>query len=102
MVSVELSKNVAVIRDGAFERCDNLSAVVIKNPECEFVSALRNSMGDGITRPFSVYETITIYGYENSTAQAYAKENGLKFALIESGQESSEPVAPAEIWSGTA
>ena len=48
-------------------------------------------INNGYDEKHSLYFNGTIYGYENSTAQAYAEKYGYKFALIGSAPETTEP-----------
>ena len=42
-----------------------------------------------------ISDYLTIYGYENSTAQKYAEENNYKFALLEGAPVIAESPAPS-------
>ena len=42
-----------------------------------------------------ISDYLTIYGYENSTAQKYAEENNYKFALLEDAPVIAESPAPS-------
>lgn len=101
--SVILPDSIAVIGSGAFDSCSSLSSVTIKNPDCNISD---NSAADyaicnkkepktkkvgkftyGWLAP--IYNGI-IYGYENSTAQAYAEKYGYRFEVIKAEQTKSE------------
>lgn len=71
---VTVPESVAVIGDRAFGKCPSLSSIAILNPVCEIF----DGYNDGET--FS--ENTVIYGYEGSTAQAYAEKYGREFAVI--------------------
>jgi len=62
---------VTSIGSVAFGDCSNLTSVAIKNPNCEIYD-------DSDT----ISDTATIYGYENSTAQAYAEKYNRKFVSL--------------------
>ena len=73
----------------------SLVSIIIENPDCilndDFV------MGEDTTGKISGrFFHGTIYGYENSTAQAYAEKHNLKFALIGSAPETSETESQSE------
>ncbi|MBQ7046653.1 MAG: leucine-rich repeat protein, partial [Oscillospiraceae bacterium] len=69
--SIVIPKNVTYIGDGAFYDCPNLQSVTVYNPACEIF--------DGES---ALSETAVIYGYENSTAQAYAEKYNKTFVSL--------------------
>ncbi len=66
---VIIPNTVETINVYAFLYCDNLEKVTILNPECEVFR-------------FSIPEEVTIYCYENSTAQTYAEKYGNEFVIL--------------------
>ncbi len=68
LVSITIPDSVTSIRERAFGECIHLESITIENPECKIYCIIP--------------QTATIYGCENSTAQANAKENGNKFLPI--------------------
>ena len=81
---VVIPENVTVIRSFAFEGC-NLESIIIKNPDCT-IEDRADTIGlkkEKVYGDNPHYEYGVIYGYEGSTAQAYAEKYGYKFALIE-------------------
>ena len=72
LTSIEIPESVKIIGTYVFEDCSNLKKVTILNPECDIMYNF----------PDIISETATIYGYENSTAQAYAEVNQRKFVVI--------------------
>lgn len=77
--SITIPDNVTNIDDYAFSGCSSLEKITIENPECEIYDA-ENTISD----------TATIYGYENSTAQAYAEKYNRTFVSL--GEYISETV----------
>lgn len=70
LTKIEIPESVTSIGDGAFSYCIGLMSVKILNPKCDIDD------NAGIT------DTATIYGYDNSTAQAYAEKYGCKFESL--------------------
>lgn len=71
----------------AFAICKNLEGITILNPDCEIAVP---PSGMGITFSTGAYSETRkeyfkgiIYGYENSTAQEYAKQYGFKFEALD-------------------
>ena len=75
--SVIVPSSVESISIYAFGWCDNLESLTIENPDCAIYSF------KGL-----VNDSATIYGYPDSTAQAYAEKYGYKFAPI--GEQTAE------------
>lgn len=78
LTSVTIPDSVTSIGYSAFSDCSGLTSITFMNPDCEI---------DGnITYKSSVISseenTVTIYGYENSTAQKYAEKYGYNFEKL--------------------
>ena len=83
--SIVIPKNVHKIGDTAFGSCDNLLSITIENSSCIIYDSTytiyTGMKGNGF------YFNGTIYGYENSTAESYAKKYKKNFAVIDSESE---------------
>ncbi len=74
--SIVIPESVVSIGESSFGACAELDKITFLNPECEIE-------GDNytITNNFEHFYG-TIYGYENSTAQAYAEKYGRSFVSL--------------------
>ena len=72
VTSVSIPDSVTNIGDYAFMDCISLTSITINNPECEICDD-----------EYTIDSNATIYGYEGSTAQAYAEKYGREFVAIE-------------------
>lgn len=68
---------VTDIGQSAFYWCSNIGEIVIANAEC--------TIGEN-----AFHSNVTIYGYPNSTAQAYAEQNGNTFTALDSRDAMTE------------
>ncbi|MDE6781926.1 MAG: leucine-rich repeat protein [Ruminococcus sp.] len=75
LTSVKIPESVKSIGESAFY-CSALKSITILNPECDIFANFAT-----ISNGYTSFDG-TIYGYENSTAQAYAEKYGYKFALV--------------------
>ena len=76
LTSVTIPNNVTSIGNSAFANCSKLFTIIIENPDCEIYNFSSTLITDS-------YHTGTIYGYENSTAQAYAERYGYTFETLD-------------------
>ncbi|MBR3023400.1 MAG: leucine-rich repeat protein, partial [Oscillospiraceae bacterium] len=85
--TLSIPSGVKAIKYDALANCKSLKTLTILNPECTFEG------NDKIS------DYLTIYGYENSTAQKYAEENNYKFALLEEAPVIAESPVPTPVTS---
>ena len=77
--SVIIPDSVTNIGYWAFHNCKKLASIEIRNPECEIYDGSR-----------TIHSGATIYGFEGSTAQAYAEKYGRAFELCCSHENTIE------------
>ena len=88
LTSITIPDSVTSIGGDAFKNCTNLTEITILNSECEIKDYNKSTISNGYDDESErYYFTGTIYGYENSTAQAYAEKYGYKFELLDSEPE---------------
>ncbi len=76
--SVSIPASVTEIGPCAFDGCAGLTKITILNPKCGIPWLVNDSDTNFETIPAKT----TIYGYDDSTAEAYAKKNGNKFVSL--------------------
>ncbi|MBE6852255.1 MAG: hypothetical protein E7505_02095 [Ruminococcus sp.] len=69
--NIILLDSVSSINDYAFAHCSSLTSITVTNPECEIFD-----------HEYTISDTATIYGYTNSTAEAYAEKYQKKFVSL--------------------
>ncbi|MBD5160180.1 MAG: leucine-rich repeat protein [Ruminococcus sp.] len=82
LTSIEIPDSVISMQNQAFYRCKSLTSITILNPECyiyDYNSTISNGYNEN---KGGFYFDGTIYGYENSTAQAYAEKYNRKFVSL--------------------
>ncbi len=80
--SINIPDSVTSIGNYAFDYCINLESIIIRNPDCKIYD-YKETISNKYDSEINVsYFDGTIYGYENSTAQAYAEKYGRKFEII--------------------
>ncbi|MDE6707063.1 MAG: leucine-rich repeat protein [Oscillospiraceae bacterium] len=80
--SIVIPDSVTTIGRGTFD-CDSLTSVTIENPECEIYD-----------EEYTISDTATIYGYDNSTAQAYAEIYHRNFVSLGTAPSSTDTSTP--------
>ena len=88
--SIVLPNNIVKIDEMAFRNCKNLKKIFIQNPQCEiddsFGTICSNLAFENAYRQFDGI----IYGYENSTAHAYAQKFEYPFSAFIYGDANSD------------
>ena len=88
--SIVLPNNIVKIDEMAFRNCKNLKKIFIQNPQCEiddsFGTICSNLAFENAYRQFDCI----IYGYENSTAHAYAQKYEYPFSAFIYGDANSD------------
>ena len=83
---IEIPNSVENVENMAFYGCYNLEAITFYNPDCVIFD------GDS-----TIWQTATIYGYANSTAQDYAEKYDRKFVDLECSEPSEPTTEPTTI-----
>lgn len=81
--TITFSKNVTKVDFTALCGCSNLKSVIFEHPGCRIADAEHTICN---SHDFDTEENVfngTIYGYENSTAQAYAEKYNRTFVALE-------------------
>ena len=83
---ITLPSSVANIENNAFHWCDSLESITIENQNCKIYDSMSTINNDSdYNSDIQDYTYIfngTIYGYNNSTAQAYAEKCGYQFESL--------------------
>ena len=95
LTSVIIPESVTSIGEGAFDSCSSLTSVTIENPDCEIYDS-RYTISNGYENDDGYFNG-TIYGYEGSTAQAYAEKYHFQFQSLGSAPELTTETAWNEI-----
>lgn len=69
--SMDLPNSLQGVFMNAFDNCTSLTTLTVRNPYTKLAGTAKNT---GLQ---------TIYGYEGSTAEKYAKENNIKFVALD-------------------
>lgn len=79
--NISVPNSVTTISAHAFENCYYLESIQISNPDC-FINDSQYTIWSDVL--------VTIYGYTNSTAEAYAEKYGCKFIALPEDSPSEE------------
>lgn len=82
LVSVTVPSSVTGIGESAFAGCEKLVSVTILNPDCQIYDSSTAIFNDYDNETGEYRFNGTVYGYTDSTAQAYAEKYGYKFEAI--------------------
>lgn len=80
LTSITIPDSVTYIGHSTFHDCSSLTSITILNPDCEIYDAAYTI--SNYADSYFHYYNGTIYGYENSTAQAYAEKYDRKFVSL--------------------
>ena len=81
--SVNIGNSVTSIGYGAFYNCTSLTSITILNPDCNIYDEACTISNRYDSEKGGDYFDGTIYGYANSTAQAYAEKYGYTFVALD-------------------
>ena len=83
---IEIPENITYIGHGAFNNCQSLLKVTILNQNVTIKNDItyndKTTFNNGLDETGSSFFAGTIYGYNNSTAQAFAERNSYKFESL--------------------
>ncbi len=79
--SVIIPESVTSIDYYAFYSCSSLMTIILDNPKTQIYDS-ESTITNGYDEYGNIYYDGKIYGYENSTAQAYAKKYDRKFVSL--------------------
>lgn len=86
--SLTLPNSVCCVGDSALELRKSIKSVTILNPDCEIFDS-DSTISNDHDAEFKYSFSGTIYGYKDSTAQAYAQKYNYKFIALDSTSEQS-------------
>jgi len=95
LITITIPDSVINIENKAFMCCSSLTSITIKNPDCVIYDS-SSTISSGKPYPSVGYFNGIIYGYEGSTAQAYAEKYGLTFEPIGSAPETESQQGDAD------
>lgn len=88
--SIVLPNNIVKIDEMAFRNCKNLKKIFIQNPQCEIYDSFGTICSNlAFENAYRQFDGI-IYGYENSTAHAYAQKYEYPFSAFIYGDANSD------------
>ena len=97
LTSITIPQGVTSIGANAFGDCTSLRSIAIENPDCEIYDEAETIYSETGLVADVYFFTGTIYGYANSTAQAYADKYAYPFQVIGTGGEIPEPMKLGDV-----
>ena len=82
LVSVTVPESISSIGESAFAGCENLGTITIENPDCVIFDSAYTICNGFDAESGEPFFNGTIYGYEGSTAQAFAEKYGYNFEVL--------------------
>ncbi len=83
LTSMTMPSSVEEIGISVFDDCNGLESIYVMNPDCK-IASYSDSLGNK--------DITVIYGFANSTAQAYAEKYGYQFEVMIQEPEIDEPI----------
>ncbi|MDE6730581.1 MAG: leucine-rich repeat protein [Oscillospiraceae bacterium] len=98
LTSITIPDSVTAIGYLVLEDCSSLTSVTIENPKCKFLPChyYKGEHWEGWT----IGEEVTIYGYDNSTAQAYAEKYERNFVSLGTAPAPADTDNAGTTWNG--
>lgn len=94
--SIEIPEKVTEIEEGAFFNCKSLKELTIPASVDKIgLMAVGYEFGKG-TKQFDLIDGFVINGYKGTAAEAYAKENKIKFNCLDDASASYDPANAVE------
>ena len=87
LTSITIPDSVTYIGGSAFKDCTSLTSVTVPNSVTKIGDKAFGYYYDSIENKYKAVDGFTIYGYQGSAAEKYAKDNGFEFLPMASTNE---------------